>query len=75
KAEKEKAVEEQSVDEQARKVQAKVHVSETQIEKHATTLISSRLTLSSAEYGNQFLNDIIDVSLTNVLKALVEAEI
>nr|GEX12553.1 hypothetical protein [Tanacetum cinerariifolium] len=74
KAKEEKAAEEQSVDEQAGKVQAKVHVSETQMEKPAITLISSSMTLSLTEYCNQFLNDTIDVSLANVLKALFEAE-
>ncbi|GJZ04639.1 hypothetical protein Tco_0537914 [Tanacetum coccineum] len=45
------------------------------MKKPAVPLPSSSLTLSSAEYGNQFLNDNLDVSLTDVLKDLVGIEI
>ncbi|GJU87998.1 hypothetical protein Tco_1300421 [Tanacetum coccineum] len=39
------------------------------------SLRNSSLTLSSAEYGNQFLNDNDDMSLNEVLKEPVEAEV
>ncbi|GKF51885.1 hypothetical protein Tco_0148352, partial [Tanacetum coccineum] len=59
KAEEEKAKEEQHVDdeggnEQAADVQAEVYISEPQTKKPSATLISSSLTLSSAEYTNSF---------------------
>ncbi|GKE41765.1 hypothetical protein Tco_1469049 [Tanacetum coccineum] len=38
------------------------------MKKPVVPLPSSSMTLSSAEYGNQFLNDNLDVSLTDVLK-------
>ncbi|GJR27091.1 hypothetical protein Tco_1103323 [Tanacetum coccineum] len=80
KAEEENTREEQHVDgqggnEQAGDVQAEVHVSEPQTEKPATILISSSLTLSSAEYGNQFINDNPDVSIKEVLKDPAEMEV
>ncbi|GKD30515.1 hypothetical protein Tco_1241293 [Tanacetum coccineum] len=78
KVDEEKASIEQVMDEQAkieqpRKVQS--DVLEPQVEKLPVQLISSSLTLSSAKYGNQFINDNLDVSLTDVLKELVEAEV
>ncbi|GJV29044.1 hypothetical protein Tco_1385492 [Tanacetum coccineum] len=48
---------------------------EEKIEKPAATLISSSLTLSSIKYGNQFLNDNPDISLTDALKERVEVEV
>ncbi|GJV08129.1 hypothetical protein Tco_1345785 [Tanacetum coccineum] len=80
KAEEEKAEEEHHVDDegenkQARDIYAEVHISEPPIEKPTATLISSSITLSSAEYTNQFLNETVDVSLINVLKEPVEAEV
>ncbi|GJZ03928.1 hypothetical protein Tco_0537203 [Tanacetum coccineum] len=76
----EQAREEQAMDEQARikqdgKVQAEVSVPEPQVEKLAEQLLSSSLTLSSAEYGNQFINDNPDVSLIDALKDPDEIEI
>nr|GEX28329.1 uncharacterized mitochondrial protein AtMg00820-like [Tanacetum cinerariifolium] len=69
----EQAGEEQVMDEQdgidqTRKVQAEVSVHEPQVKKPAEQLLSSSLTLSFAEYGNQFITYNHDVSLTNVLK-------
>ncbi|GJU12446.1 hypothetical protein Tco_1134842 [Tanacetum coccineum] len=79
-AEDEQAGEEQHVDdqggnEQARDVQAEVYVFEYQIEKPEATIVSSSLTLSSVEYENQFLNNNPDVSINEVLKEPVEAEV
>ncbi|GKA70860.1 hypothetical protein Tco_0776999 [Tanacetum coccineum] len=74
-ARKEQAMDEQAGIDQLGKVQAKVSVPDPQVEKPATQLLSTSLTLSSAEYGNQFINDNPDVSLTNVLKDLAEIEI
>nr|GFD16056.1 hypothetical protein [Tanacetum cinerariifolium] len=76
----EQAREEQAMDEQDRikqvgKGQAKVSVLEPQVETHVVQLLSSSLTLSSAKYVNQFINDNPDVSLTDVLKEPVEAEV
>ncbi|GKB72412.1 hypothetical protein Tco_0933824 [Tanacetum coccineum] len=76
----EQAGEEQVMDEQAEidqpgKVQVEVSVPDPQVEKPATQLLSTSLTLSSVEYGNQFINDNPDVSLTDVLKDLAEIEI
>ncbi|GJV99074.1 hypothetical protein Tco_1554326 [Tanacetum coccineum] len=69
------AREEQPVDDQARKVQDDVHVPKPQVEKPAGQLLSSTLTLSSTEYGNQFINDNPDVSMNDVLKDPAEIEI
>ncbi|GJX39573.1 hypothetical protein Tco_0252876 [Tanacetum coccineum] len=44
------------------------------MEKHAVPLPSSSLSLSSIEYGNQFLNDNADMSLNEVLKDPVKDE-
>ncbi|GJU92906.1 putative ribonuclease H-like domain-containing protein [Tanacetum coccineum] len=46
-----------------------------QVEKLAVQLLRSILTLSLAEYGNQFINDNLDVSLIDVLKDPAEIEI
>ncbi|GJS66573.1 hypothetical protein Tco_0681137 [Tanacetum coccineum] len=59
---------EQAMDEQAGKVPAEVSIPEPQVEKPGEQLLSSILTLSSTEYGNQFINDNPDVLLTNALK-------
>ncbi|GKD35294.1 hypothetical protein Tco_1250803, partial [Tanacetum coccineum] len=81
KAKEENAREEQHVDgqggnKQAGDVQAEVHVFEPQTKKPATTLIISGLTLSSAEYGNQFINDNPNVSINfEVLKDPAEIEV
>ncbi|GJX61392.1 hypothetical protein Tco_0294292 [Tanacetum coccineum] len=61
-------------DDKAGNVQAKVSKSEPQVEKHDVQLLSSSLTLSSVEYGNQFINDNSNISLTDLLKEPVEAE-
>ncbi|GJR61255.1 hypothetical protein Tco_1503417 [Tanacetum coccineum] len=79
-AEEEKGDEEQHMDdvggnEQVGDTQAKVHKSKPQIEKPEATIVSSSQTLSSGKYGNQFINDNPDVSLTDVLKEPVEAEV
>ncbi|GJW53506.1 hypothetical protein Tco_0097591 [Tanacetum coccineum] len=77
KADEEKDGEEQAMDEQAeieqpRKVQS--DVPELQVEKPLVQIHYSKLTLSSAKYNNQSINDNLDVSLTDVLKEPVEAE-
>nr|GEU92378.1 hypothetical protein [Tanacetum cinerariifolium] len=76
----EKAEEEQHMDdvggnEKVRDIQAKVHEPKPQIEKPEATILSSSHTLSSAKYGNQFINDDPDVSLTDVLKETVKAKV
>ncbi|GJT31725.1 hypothetical protein Tco_0922144, partial [Tanacetum coccineum] len=70
-----KAKEEKVAKEQIRDNQAKNSVLEPQVEKPAVPLISSSLTLSSVEYGNQFINDNPDVSINEVLKDLAEIKI
>ncbi|GJY89920.1 putative reverse transcriptase domain-containing protein, partial [Tanacetum coccineum] len=71
----EATIDEQARINQPRKVQVEVSVPDPQVEKPATQLLSTSLTLSSAEYGNQFINDNLDVSLTDVLKDLAEIKI
>ncbi|GKC39339.1 hypothetical protein Tco_1051723, partial [Tanacetum coccineum] len=66
---------EQARIEQPKNVQAKESVPEPQVEQPAVPYPSSSQTLSSAKYGNQFINDNPDVSLIDVLKELVEAEV
>ncbi|GKE61666.1 hypothetical protein Tco_1512033, partial [Tanacetum coccineum] len=61
--------------EQIRDNQAENSVLEPQVEKPVVPLISSSLTLSSTEYGNQFINDNPDVSMNDVLKDPAEIEI
>ncbi|GKF37205.1 hypothetical protein Tco_0113963, partial [Tanacetum coccineum] len=75
KAKEENYREEQPVDDQTDKVQAKVLVPDPQAEKPVEQLLSSSLTLSSADYGNQFLTGNLDVSLTDVLIEPDEAEV
>ncbi|GKB83574.1 hypothetical protein Tco_0950469, partial [Tanacetum coccineum] len=67
--------EEKVAEEQIGDVRAKVNVSELQVEKPAVPYPSSSLTLSSAEYGNQFINDNPNVSVTDVLKDPPKIEI
>ncbi|GJW44500.1 hypothetical protein Tco_0073299 [Tanacetum coccineum] len=67
-AREEQAMDEQAGIEQHGKVQNEVSVPEPQVEKPSVQLLSSSLKLSSAEYGNQFINDNPDVLLTDVLK-------
>ncbi|GJX63954.1 hypothetical protein Tco_0298297 [Tanacetum coccineum] len=75
KAEHEKATkEEEVVEEQAGDEQTKFIVPEPQQEKPAVPTPSTSNTLSFAEYGNQFLNDNVDVLLNDVLKEPVETE-
>ncbi|GJX92142.1 hypothetical protein Tco_0345468 [Tanacetum coccineum] len=71
----EQHVDDQGGNEQARNIQAKIHVSEPHIENPEATLLSSSQTLSSAEYGNQFINVNPDVSINDVLKEPVEPEV
>ncbi|GJR22470.1 hypothetical protein Tco_0970997 [Tanacetum coccineum] len=66
---------EQAMDAQDGKVQAEAYVPKPQVEKPAGQLLSSTLTLSSTEYGNQFINDNPDVSMNDVLKDPAEIEI
>ncbi|GKA73475.1 hypothetical protein Tco_0779777 [Tanacetum coccineum] len=65
----------QPMDKQAEKVQAEKSVHEPQVEKPAIPHPSSSQTLSSAEYGNQFIIDNPDVSINDVLKEPVETEV
>ncbi|GJU10384.1 retrovirus-related pol polyprotein from transposon TNT 1-94 [Tanacetum coccineum] len=71
----EQAVEDKAMDEQVGNVQAEDSVPEPHVEKPVVPHPNSSLTLSSSEYGNQFINENPDVSLTEVLKELVEAEV
>ncbi|GJY29632.1 hypothetical protein Tco_0405399 [Tanacetum coccineum] len=66
KAKEERAGEEQPVNDQPGKVQAEDHVPEPQVKKPVEQLISSNMTLSSAEYGNQFIIDNPDVTLAEI---------
>ncbi|GJW37082.1 hypothetical protein Tco_0060002 [Tanacetum coccineum] len=70
KATEEQAGEEPPVDEQAGREQAKVHVLEPAVPNP-----SSSLALSSAEYGNQFINENPKVSINDVLKDTTDVEI
>ncbi|GKG56673.1 hypothetical protein Tco_0579997, partial [Tanacetum coccineum] len=63
------------MDEQPEKVQAEVSVLKPHVEKPAVPHPISSLTSSSTKYGNQFINDNPDVSLTDVLKEPVDAEV
>ncbi|GKG59703.1 hypothetical protein Tco_0607331, partial [Tanacetum coccineum] len=54
--------------EQPKNIQAKESVPEPHVEQPAVPHPSSGQTLSSAEYGNHFINNNLVVSLTNVLK-------
>ncbi|GJV53579.1 hypothetical protein Tco_1449320 [Tanacetum coccineum] len=74
-ARKEQAMDEQAGIDQPGKVQAEVSAPDLQVEKPVTQLLSTSLTLSSTEYGNQFINDNHDASLTDVLKDPTEIEI
>ncbi|GJR61474.1 hypothetical protein Tco_1503636 [Tanacetum coccineum] len=71
----EQAREEQVMYELTGNIQAKDSIPEPQVEKLAVPHPSSSVTLSSTEYGNQFINDNPDVSLTNVLKDQAEIKI
>ncbi|GJZ59653.1 hypothetical protein Tco_0615469 [Tanacetum coccineum] len=55
--------------------QADVQMTEALLEKPEATLISSSQTLSSIKFTNQFLNESVEVNLTDVLKDLVEPEV
>nr|GEV14972.1 hypothetical protein [Tanacetum cinerariifolium] len=73
KAEEEKSEDEQHMDnvrgnEQVRDAQAKVYEPEPCIKKPEAIILSSNQTLSSVEYGNQFIDDNPKVSLADVLK-------
>ncbi|GJY92853.1 hypothetical protein Tco_0508635 [Tanacetum coccineum] len=65
----------ESSNDKAGNVQAEVSEPEPQVKKPTVQLLSSSLTLSSIEYGNQFINDNPDVSLTDVLKEPFEVEV
>nr|GFC03966.1 hypothetical protein [Tanacetum cinerariifolium] len=67
--------EEKVTEEQTGDLHAEVNVYEPHMEKHAIPYPNSCLTLSSAEYGNQFINNNPDVSLNDVLKDPAEIEI
>nr|GEV66325.1 retrovirus-related Pol polyprotein from transposon TNT 1-94 [Tanacetum cinerariifolium] len=65
----------QGGNEQAGDVHAKVYDFKAQLENLEATKVSSNLTLSSAKYTNQFLNDNPNVTIIDVLKEPVEAEV
>ncbi|GKF77982.1 hypothetical protein Tco_0230452, partial [Tanacetum coccineum] len=75
KIEEEKADDEQAGFDQAQDDQAGVIIPEIQQEKPKVPPTSSSLTLSSAEYGNQFLNVSSDTSLVGILKDPTKPEI
>ncbi|GKD68000.1 hypothetical protein Tco_1322090 [Tanacetum coccineum] len=68
KIEEEKADDEQARVDQAQDDQAGIIIPEKQQEKPEVPPTSSSLTLSSAKYGNQFLNVSFDTSLVGILK-------
>nr|GEY82197.1 hypothetical protein [Tanacetum cinerariifolium] len=68
KANEEKAAKEKVADEQTKDDQAKESVPEPHSKKPTLPHPSFSQTLSSTEYGNQFINDNPEVSLTDVLK-------
>ncbi|GJR42620.1 hypothetical protein Tco_1310723 [Tanacetum coccineum] len=68
-------MDEQDETDQPEKVQAKDIIPKPQVEKPEAKLISSSQTLSSAEYGNQFIIYNPDVSINDVLKEPVEVEV
>ncbi|GKG52700.1 hypothetical protein Tco_0549812, partial [Tanacetum coccineum] len=74
KASDEQTGDDQGIDNQAEKVKAKESIPEPHVEQSAVTHKNSSQTLSFAEYGNQFIIDNPDVSLTDVLKEPVEAK-
>nr|GEV02525.1 hypothetical protein [Tanacetum cinerariifolium] len=74
-AEEEEHGNDQGGNEQDGDAQVDVHISKPHIEKLEATLISSSQTLSSVEFTNQFLNETAKVTLTNILKDLVEYEV
>ncbi|GJU44974.1 hypothetical protein Tco_1202240 [Tanacetum coccineum] len=55
--------------------QADVYISDNHTKKPEATKVSSSMTLSSAEFMNQFLNDNPDVNVNEVLKYPVEPEV
>ncbi|GJZ32291.1 hypothetical protein Tco_0577727 [Tanacetum coccineum] len=68
KIEEKKADDEQAGVDQAQDDQSRVIIPEIQQEKPKVPPTSSSLTVSSAEYGNQFLNVSSDTSLVGILK-------
>ncbi|GJV11367.1 hypothetical protein Tco_1352908 [Tanacetum coccineum] len=75
KVEHEKAREEEVGEEQAGDEQTGLIILELQQEKPVVPTSNTSNTLSSVDYGNQFLNDNADLSLNEVLKDPVEAEV
>ncbi|GKA66234.1 hypothetical protein Tco_0766042 [Tanacetum coccineum] len=75
KADDDQARDVQAYDDQANDNQVGVQIPETQKKKPEIPPSSSSLTLSSAEYGNQFLNDSSNISLVGILKEPAEIEI
>ncbi|GJU93663.1 hypothetical protein Tco_1318419 [Tanacetum coccineum] len=75
KANDEQAGAEQADDDQAKGDQAGVLIPMTWKKKPKLPKSSSSLTLSSAKYGNQFINDSSDISLVGILKDTIEPEI
>ncbi|GKC93885.1 hypothetical protein Tco_1159327 [Tanacetum coccineum] len=71
----EQAKEEPPVDDQAGMEQAKGEQAKVKVPNLVVPNLSSSLTLSFAEYDNQFINENPDVSITNILKDTTKIEI
>ncbi|GJW23419.1 hypothetical protein Tco_0034041 [Tanacetum coccineum] len=71
----EQAVDDQLIDEQAEKVQVEESIAEPHVEKTTIPHPSSNQTLSSVEYGNQFILDNPDLLINDVLKEPVETKV
>ncbi|GJS77660.1 hypothetical protein Tco_0727541 [Tanacetum coccineum] len=71
----EQAVDDQLMDEQAEKVQVEESIDEPHVEKTTIPHPSSNQTLSSVEYGNQFILDNPDLLINDVLKEPVETKV
>ncbi|GJX95004.1 hypothetical protein Tco_0349590 [Tanacetum coccineum] len=69
------AVDDQLMDEQAEKVQVEESIAEPQVEKTTIPHPNSNQTLSSVEYGNQFILDNPDLLINDVLKEPVETKV
>ncbi|GJX22872.1 hypothetical protein Tco_0227317 [Tanacetum coccineum] len=66
---------EDTLEDQARIEQARGAEAIVQVSDPAVPYPSSGLTMSFAEYGNQFINENLDVLITDILKDLTEREI
>ncbi|GJT52825.1 hypothetical protein Tco_0978982 [Tanacetum coccineum] len=69
------AKEESPVNDQDGIKQAEGELAKVQVPDLAVPNPSSSLTLSSSEYGNQFINENLDVSINDILKDITEIQI